>query len=418
MSKIPLNQFITLQRGFDLPSHKRISGTIPVVASTGIVGYHNEAKVKADGVVIGRSGSIGGGQFIQEDFFPLNTTLYVKDFKGHHPRFVYYLLKNIDFTQFNVGSGVPTLNRNHLDTILIEDLGIGKEILISDILGSLDDKIQLNTQINQTLEQIAQTIFKSWFIDFDPVHAKANALASGQTAEQAIQAAMTVISGKNTQELHRLQTANPEQYQQLWEIAEAFPSGFSGDFNSLCIPKGWAIAEFKDFVVESRDKVGSLPNVPEYSVTNTGIHPRDKKFTKNLSKKPEKNKLLRKGNLVFGMSREILNWGIMKDEVGGVSSAYHIYQINGINTNYLNFFISMKSKYFLDLIKPSSREGQSFDKNVFLNKKIYIPSDELVCIFGAIHKNIFSQIDLLIKQNESLNSIRDELLPKLLSGEV
>ena len=418
MSKIPLNQFITLQRGFDLPSHKRISGTIPVVASTGIVGYHNEAKVKADGVVIGRSGSIGGGQFIQEDFFPLNTTLYVKDFKGHHPRFVYYLLKNIDFTQFNVGSGVPTLNRNHLDTILIEDLGIGKEILISDILGSLDDKIQLNTQINQTLEQIAQTIFKSWFIDFDPVHAKANALASGQTAEQATQAAMTVISGKNTQELHRLQTANPEQYQQLWEIAEAFPSGFSGDFNSLCIPKGWAIAEFKDFVVESRDKVGSLPNVPEYSVTNTGIHPRDKKFTKNLSKKPEKNKLLRKGNLVFGMSREILNWGIMKDEVGGVSSAYHIYQINGINTNYLNFFISMKSKYFLDLIKPSSREGQSFDKNVFLNKKIYIPSDELVCIFGAIHKNIFSQIDLLIKQNESLNSIRDELLPKLLSGEV
>ncbi len=65
MSKIPLNQFITLQRGFDLPSYKRISGTIPVVASTGIVGYHNEAKVKADGVVIGRSGNICGGQFIQ-----------------------------------------------------------------------------------------------------------------------------------------------------------------------------------------------------------------------------------------------------------------------------------------------------------------------------------------------------------------
>lgn len=336
--------------------------------------------------------------------------------------YLYYILssKNIreKIRSLNIGSAQPSLKVPHLLNIEFYLPNIEKQSEISKILNELDEKIEINTQINQTLEQIVQTIFKSWFIDFDPVHAKANALASGQTAEQAIQAAMAVISGKNTQELHRLQTENPEQYQQLWEIAEAFPSGFSGDFNSLCIPKGWAIAEFKDFVVESRDKVGSLPNVPEYSVTNTGIHPRDKKFTKNLSKKPEKNKLLRKGNLVFGMSREILNWGIMKDEVGGVSSAYHIYQINGINTNYLNFFISMKSKYFLDLIKPSSREGQSFDKNVFLNKKIYIPSDELVCIFVAIHKNIFSQIDLLIKQNESLNSIRDELLPKLLSGEV
>lgn len=68
MSKIPLNEFITLQRGFDLPSNKRISGSVPVVASTGIAGYHNEIKVKAPGVVIGRSGSIGGGQYIEKDF--------------------------------------------------------------------------------------------------------------------------------------------------------------------------------------------------------------------------------------------------------------------------------------------------------------------------------------------------------------
>lgn len=104
---IPLNEFITLQRGFDLPQDKRVMGDIPVVASTGVVGYHNEEKVLAPGVVIGRSGSIGGGQYITTNFWPLNTTLWVKDFKGHHPRFVYYLLRSIDFSQFNVGSGVP-----------------------------------------------------------------------------------------------------------------------------------------------------------------------------------------------------------------------------------------------------------------------------------------------------------------------
>ena len=92
-NQIPLNEFVTLQRGFDLPKGDRIEGSIPVVASTGVGGHHNEAKVTAPGVVIGRSGSIGGGQYIQDDFWPLNTTLWVKDFKGHHPRFVYYYLK-------------------------------------------------------------------------------------------------------------------------------------------------------------------------------------------------------------------------------------------------------------------------------------------------------------------------------------
>ncbi|MFA0173197.1 restriction endonuclease subunit S, partial [Vibrio splendidus] len=122
----PLNEFITLQRGFDLPKGDRVEGGIPVVASTGVGGYHNESKVKAPGVVIGRSGSIGGGQYITDDFWPLNTTLWIKDFKGHDPRYVYYLMRSIDFTKFNVGSGVPTLNRNHLSSLLVNELGVDK----------------------------------------------------------------------------------------------------------------------------------------------------------------------------------------------------------------------------------------------------------------------------------------------------
>jgi len=179
---IPLNEYITLQRGFDLPKNDRVEGDVPVVASTGIGGYHNEAKVTAPGVVIGRSGSIGGGQYITEDFWPLNTTLWVKDFKNHHPRYVYYLLKSIDFTQFNVGSGVPTLNRNHLSSVLVADIGKSEEELIAKIAGDLDEKIKLNTQLNQTLEQIAQAIFKSWFVDFEPVKAKMAVLEAGLPA--------------------------------------------------------------------------------------------------------------------------------------------------------------------------------------------------------------------------------------------
>ena len=158
---IPLNNFITLQRGHDLPQKDRIKGNIPVVASTGVAGYHNEPKAKAPGVIIGRSGSIGGGQYITEDFWPLNTTLWVKDFKGHNERFVYYLLKSIDF---NVGTGVPTLNRNHLSSILVEDIGRDAEDKIVKILGDLDDKIELNNQMNQKRIIISINISTMLFI--------------------------------------------------------------------------------------------------------------------------------------------------------------------------------------------------------------------------------------------------------------
>ena len=145
---VPLNEFILLQRGFDLPQGERIYGDVPVVASTGIAGFHNEYKVGASGVVIGRSGTIGGGQYITQNFWPLNTTLWVKDFKGHNARYVYYLLKSIDFQRFNVGTGVPTLNRNHLSSVLVKNLEYKNEKVIAKILGDLDDKIYLNNQIN------------------------------------------------------------------------------------------------------------------------------------------------------------------------------------------------------------------------------------------------------------------------------
>ena len=93
-----MGEVLTLQRGFDLPETERQDGDFPVIASTGIVGWHSKPMVKALGVVIGRSGSVGGGQFIQQDFWPLNTTLWVKDFKGNDERYCYYLLRSIDFS--------------------------------------------------------------------------------------------------------------------------------------------------------------------------------------------------------------------------------------------------------------------------------------------------------------------------------
>lgn len=162
---VPLSEAIVLQRGFDLPTSQRRSGRYPVVTSTGMATTHNEFKVKGPGVVIGRSGSIGGGQYVTDDFWPLNTTLWVKDFKGNNEKFIYYLLKSLDFSSFNAGAAVPTLNRNHLSALKVHIPGRDEQDKIADILGTIDEKIELNRQMNETLEQMGQALFRHYFID-------------------------------------------------------------------------------------------------------------------------------------------------------------------------------------------------------------------------------------------------------------
>lgn len=167
-----LGEVATLQRGFDLPTGERKGGPYPVIASTGVVGTHCRAMVSGPGVVVGRSGSLGGGQFIKSDFWPLNTTLWVRDFNANHPRFCYFLLKSLDLERFNAGSGVPTLNRNHIHSLPVRVPPISEQRAIAHILGTLDDKIELNRRLNVTLEAMARALFKSWFVEFDPVRAK------------------------------------------------------------------------------------------------------------------------------------------------------------------------------------------------------------------------------------------------------
>ena len=120
------------------------------------------------------------------------------------------------------------------------------------------------------------------------------------------------------------------------------------------------------------------------------------------------------------MSREILNWGIMKDEIGGVSSAYNVYTVNTdlVNIQYLENFIKQRMDYFTDLIKPASREGQSVDKALLMKKIIYIPSCKVIEDFIEKYNSIIQYISIVHKENSRLSLLRDTLLPKLMSGEI
>ena len=118
---LPLGQVVTFQRGYDLPHRARKSGEIPIVSSAGVSDFHDVAMVDPPGVVTGRYGTIGELFLISEPFWPLNTTLYVRDFHGNDPRFIYYLLQRFDFASFSGKSGVPGVNRNdlHVETVAV-----------------------------------------------------------------------------------------------------------------------------------------------------------------------------------------------------------------------------------------------------------------------------------------------------------
>ena len=168
-----LGEVIELKRGYDLPQHKRVPGSVPLVSSSGVSDYHVEAKVKGPGVVTGRYGTLGQVFFVSDDFWPLNTALYVRQFKGNDPRFISYFLRELDFFAYSDKAAVPGLNRNHLHQATVRyPTDVSEQRAVAHILGTLDDKIELNRRMNETLEEMARALFKSWFVDFDPVRAK------------------------------------------------------------------------------------------------------------------------------------------------------------------------------------------------------------------------------------------------------
>lgn len=115
----PFDSLCELQRGFDLPDRDMQPGLVPVIASTSIKGFHNVARVEPPVITTGRSGSLGTVLYVREPAWPLNTSLWVKDFKGNSPNLVYFTLRGLHLENFNAGAGVPTLNRNHLKSIKV-----------------------------------------------------------------------------------------------------------------------------------------------------------------------------------------------------------------------------------------------------------------------------------------------------------
>jgi type I restriction enzyme, S subunit len=160
-----LIEVATLQRGFDLPVQNRTAGEIPILAANGPVGTHNIAKCSGPGVVTGRSGTIGKVHYVDQDYWPLNTSLFIKDFHGNHPRFIYYLLLWIKLERFHEGTGVPTLNRNIIHEVSVLIPPIAQQKRIAAILDKAEELRALRRKALGELDALARSVFLEMFGD-------------------------------------------------------------------------------------------------------------------------------------------------------------------------------------------------------------------------------------------------------------
>ena len=164
--KVKLREWIELKYGFGLSEEKRVKGNVPVYGSSGIVGYHNKPAVNTQGIIIGRKGNVGAVYFSNKSFYPIDTVYFIDALKKKGDlKFFYYLLKTIDFKKVDINVGVPGLNRDtahSLEVTIPEDINEQKRI--AEVLSAFDDKIELNNKIIKTLEEMAQEIFKEWYV--------------------------------------------------------------------------------------------------------------------------------------------------------------------------------------------------------------------------------------------------------------
>lgn len=356
MISMRLTDFVWFQRGFDLPQSKFEEGDIPVFGSTSILGYHNIAKVKAPGIITGRSGTLGKFQYAETDFWPHNTTLWVKDFKGNDPKFAYYLLQCLDFTVFNSGGAVPSLNRNLLNAYIVNVPPLETQKKIASILSGYDDLIENNLKRIKILQEMAQQTYEEWFVRMRfPGHQSA--------------------------------TINPD----------------------TGLPEGWE----KDFVFNQLGKVKSTTKIKSSEFQNEGRIPvidQSRSFIAGFTN--DKSALIEYVGvpyIVFGDHTRILKF-INFDFARGADGTQivvsknprmpqHLFYFSLLNIDLSNYHYARHYKYLKD-------------------SEIVIPAENIAKNFEQLAKKNFDAIQNLRNQNQRLREARDILLPRLMMGMV
>ena len=372
---VKLGEILNFRRGHDLPHSEMRQGDIPVAGSNGCIGFHNVATPIAPIITIGRSGNIGT-PYYYEKAWAHNTTLYIDDFKGNNPKYLYYLLKTLPLAAFTGGSAVPTLNRNHihpLEVLHIDNKATQDKIVA--ILSSFDDKIENNNRINRNLEEQAQALFKSWFVDFEPfggtmpedwkfddISNIPHVLETGRRPKGG-----AVESGVPSIGAEHIKGMGTYDFSKTKYITEDYARSMkSGKIN------GYELLIYKD---------GGKPGyfIPNFTIYGEG----------------------------YPFEECYINEHVLKLDFP--SKAYNIFCYFYFQTpEVMNYLNAQGGKAAIPGINKSDID----------NINILTPDNNTVVEFGEIVLPYFTSILQNLAENKRLATLRDTLLPKLMKGEI
>lgn len=373
IEEVRLDDLITLQRGFDISEKEQLQGNIPVISSGGFSSYHNEYKVKGPGVIIGRKGTLGKVFFTHDNYWPHSTALWVKNFHGNDPKFIYYFLQILHLEKFDSGAANPTLNRNHIHSLKVRVPKKEYRSKIASILSAYDELIENNKQRIKLLESMAEEIYKEWFVRLRFPNYENTQFIDGLPIgweEKTINSIVNIISG------YAFKTES---------------------FDSNGIYKLVTIKNVQDgfFVTETTDYIYELPkNLKDDCLL------RDKDIILSLT-----------GNIgricmVYG-ENYLLNQRVAKlkpKEEFMYEFIYLTFRSNFLRTTLENL---------------SNGAAQQNLSPIEMGKlEVLVPSDEILKEFSSFTNSFFDEIVVLNKKNQLLQQTRDLLLPRLISGKL
>ena len=367
------------------------NGTIAVYGSNGKVGMHDSALIKGAGIMIGRKGTVGAVHYSSVPFWPIDTTFYVSNnSKSRDLRFTYYLLKSIGLETMNSDSAVPGLNRDaaHARKIFVPELS--EQHKIARILGTLDDKIELNRRINKTLEAMAQAIFKSWFVDFDPAHAKAEGRDTGLPPE----------------------------------VADLFPDEFENSELGK-IPQGWRVKSLGEVAEIIGGGTPSTKDEKNFGGEIPWITPKDlSSYTARYISKGKRNitakgfaessaRMLPENSVVLSTRAPVGYLAIAKNPLTTNQGFRSLVVKDGFDPVFIYYLLSSNVKHL-----KSHASGSTFGelkgttlKSLRFVFPPYAGQIAITRILGMLDDNIE-------QMNDTLAGLRDALLPKLIRGEL
>ena len=364
-----LSEVVEIKYGKD---HKHLAdGDIPLYGSGGIMRYVDTPLYEQESILIPRKGTLSNLFYLNIPFWSVDTMFYTKIKEGNDGKYLYYLLKSMDLASMNVGSAVPSLTTEVLNKVEINVPDLPTQTQIAQILTSLDDKIELNLQMNQTLEAMAQAIFKEWFVDFK------------------------------------------------------FP-GFDGELVDG-LPKGWRMGKVKEMYkttsggTPSRAKEeyyenGTINWVKSKELNGSFIFDTEEKITVDAVKNSSAKLIPKHSVLVAMYGATVGEYAITSRETTCNQAICAV--IEDGNYPFTYFFEYFKNNKFNIIGQASGSAQQNISQALIQQLDILVPAIEIVKEYHLVVEKMFAKMEDNLLQIQTLTQTRDALLPKLMSGKI